>query len=257
MAGTVLSAGPGVDSALIGRRVITRTDRYGGYAERAVADASRLVAVPDGMDLREAAALIHDGLTGMALFEAAGIQPGEWVLITAAAGGMGVLLVQLAHAAGGRVIGTARGKRKLDLVDELRAEVVLDHTEPGWAQRAREATGGKGPDVVLDGAGGEVGLAASEVAAPGCRFSAHGAAAGGFAQVDPDEAARRGITLRGIGDIHAALADERRLTGRALAEAAAGRLRPVIGRTFPLERAADAHAAIEAREVLGKTLLLV
>jgi NADPH:quinone reductase len=258
VAGTVRDVGSGVDPGWIGRQVITRTADNGGYAERAVAQADALVPVPEQLSLPDAAALIHDGLTAMILFTAARLQPGERVLITAAAGGMGVLLVQLAHAAGATVVAAARGKQKLDLVKELGADVVVDYSEPGWPQQVRATTGDQGLDVVLDGAGGQVGLDAFELTRPGGRFSAHGAPSGGFARIDPAEAERRGITLRGIRDIHAALAtDEKRMLERAVAEAAAGRLRPVIGRTYPLDQAADAHTAIEARAVTGKTLLMV
>jgi NADPH:quinone reductase len=256
VAGKVISVGAGVDRSWLGKRVITRTDA--GYAERAVAGADGLVEVPDGVAMSEAAALVHDGLTGMVLFEAAAIKPGEWVLVTAAAGGMGTLLVQLAHAAGARVIAAARGARKLDLARNLGADEVVDYSEPRWAERVRELTGGV--DVVLDGAGGEVGRAAFEITKPGGRFSAHGAPSGGFAAITPEQAGRRGVTLSGIGDIHAALAEQKnqkRLTEAAVEALAAKRIAPVIGQTFPLEQAAHAHAAIESREVVGKTLLLV
>ncbi|MGH8827013.1 MAG: zinc-binding dehydrogenase, partial [Jiangellaceae bacterium] len=126
-----------------------------------------------------------------------------------------------------------------------------------WAARVRDATGGAGPDVVLDGAGGRIGRAAFEITASGGRFSAHGAPGGAFTEIDPSEAERRGITVRGIQHVQLTPADRRRQTERALAEAAAGRIGPVIGQTFPLERAAEAHAAIEDRAVVGKTLLLI
>ena len=178
------------------------------------------------------------------------------MLVLAVGGGLGILLVQLAHAAGARVIGAARGKRKLDLARELGAAAVVDYSEPDWAERVREATGGVGPDVVFDGAGGQIGRAAFEITARGGRFSAHGAPSGRFAEIDPQEAERRGVTVRGIQHVQFSPADGKRLSGQVLSEAAAGRIRPVIGQTFPLERAADAHAAIEARGVIGKTLLL-
>lgn len=258
VAGQVLATGEGVDTAWIGRRVVTRTGGaggHGGYAERAVVPVEGLLPVPDELGPPEAAALLHDGVTGMGLIEAAEIMPREWVLITAAGGGMGLLLVQLASAAGGRVIGAARGKRKLDLIEEVGAEVTVDYSEPGWAERVREATG-SGSRVVLDGAGGAIGREAFGVTAAGGRFSAHGAAGGGFAEIDRGEAERRGVTLRGIRDVQFEPAEARRLLGRVLREAATGGVWPVIGQTFPLERAADAHAVIEAREVTGKTLLL-
>jgi NADPH:quinone reductase len=134
--------------------------------------------------------------------------------------------------------------------------VIVDYSEPDWPRRVREATGGTGPDVVFDGAGGELGRAAFEITARGGRFSAHGGPSGGFTEIDRYEAERRRVTVRGIEQVQYSPTELRRMTERALSEAAAGRIKPVIGRTFPLEQAADAHAAIEAREVVGKTLLL-
>jgi len=279
VAGRVLAVGPDVDPGWSGRRVIAHTGEpggYGAYAERAAVRAERLIRVPDGLDLRTAGALVHDGLTAAGLVEAAGLaraagltadqEPGaaraadldevRSVLVTAAAGGMGNLLVQLAHAAGARVVAAARGKRKLDLALKLGADTALDYTERRWPELVREATGGRGADVVFDGVGGEVGLAAFEATADGGVFSAHGAAAGGFAPIEPASAERRGIRLRGITDVQYSTAERIRLAGRALAAAAAGRIRPVIGQTFPLEKAAEAHAAVESRTVIGKTLLL-
>ncbi|RAY16689.1 NADPH:quinone reductase [Actinomadura craniellae] len=260
VAGTVVSAGAGVEAGWVGRRVAARVGvkdgAGGGYAERVAVPAGRLAEVPEGLGLAEAAALLHDGPTALALLEQNGIRPGERVLILAAGGGMGVLLVQLARAAGARVVAAARGGAKLELARKLGADVAVDYTGPGWAGRVVEATGGAGPDLVLDGAGGRIGREAFEITAPGGRFSAHGAPGGGFTEIDPAEAGRRGITVRGIQHVQLVPAERDRLIGRALAEAAAGRLTPVIGRTFPLERAADAHAAIESRAVVGKTLLL-
>lgn len=127
--------------------------------------------------------------------------------------------------------------------------------EPGWTDRVRAVTDGRGADVVLDGVGGGVGPGAFTATADGGRFSAHGAPAGDFAAVDPADATRRGITLRGIADVQLDPALATELLGRVIAAAARGRVHPVIGQTFPLARAADAHAAIEARTVVGKTLL--
>jgi NADPH2:quinone reductase len=258
VAGRVRSVGEGVDPGWVGRPVVTSTAERGGYAEQVAVPSEGLIPVPDGVDLREAAALLHDGNTAFGLLEGTGIEAGEWVLVTAAGGGLGILLVQLARVAGARAIGAARGKRKLDLILELGADAAVDYSQPDWTERVREATGGAGPDVVFDGAGGQIGLAAFEATARGGRFSAHGAASGGFAAIDPQEAERRGVTVRGIEQVRGAAPEiARRRLERALAEAAAGRIRPVIGQTFPLERAADAHAAIESRDVLGKTLLVI
>jgi len=251
VAGTVASVGDGVDRSWIGHRVVAILGQRGGYAERALAPVDTLVPIPDGVGFRDAAALVHDATTGMGLYEALAPRPGETVLVLGATGGMGVLLVQLARAAGARVLAGARGDRKLRLVEQLGAEAV-DVSDPDWTT---SVVGGV--DVVLDGVGGKLGLAAFELTRDGGRFSAHGAPTGGFAPVDPVEAGRRGIVLRGIADLRYSPAERVRLTALGLAAAAEGRIRPVIGQTFPLERAADAHAAIEARTVIGKTLLLV
>ncbi len=247
VAGHPRSVGEGVDPDWIGRRVVTHTGArggHGGYTEQAVVSAAELVPVPDRLELREAAAVMHDGVTALGLTERAELRPREWVLVLPAGGGLGILLVQLAQAAGARVIGAARGRRKLDLIREQGADPV-DYTEPGWTKRVLDATGGTGPDVVFDGAGGEVGRAAFDITARGGRFSAHGGPSGGFTEVDPYEAERRRITVRGIDQVQYGPDDLKRITERALAEAAAGRIEPVIGRTFPLEQAADAHAAMK------------
>jgi NADPH2:quinone reductase len=257
VAGHVISVGGGVKPSWMGRRIVADTPD-GGYAERAVVAAESLIRVPDRLGLLEAAAVLHDGRTAMRLAEIVDIRSGEKVLVLAAAGGLGSLLVQLAHNAGADVIGAARGKQKLDLAAELGADLVVDYSDPRRLQEVvREATGGAGADVVLDGAGGESGLASFAVTAPGGRFSAYGSPGGEFASVDRVEAERRGIALSRIEDVQLGPADARRLTERALSEAAAGQITPVIGQTFPLEQAADAHAAIESRDVVGKTLLVI
>lgn len=257
VAGEVISVGEDVDPGWVGRRVVADTGEGGGYAEQAVTLADGLIAVPDGLGLPEAAALLHDGRTALGLFEGAQVQPREWVLVTAAGGGLGILLVQLAHAAGTRVIGAARGERKLDLAQELGAEIVVDYSGADWSQQVRKATGGAGANVVFDGVGGRIGRAAFEVTAPGGRFSAHGAPSGGFADIDREEAQQRGIILSGIEQVQFFRAEAKRLTELAFSEAVAGCITPVIGQTFPLEKATEAHRVIEAREVVGKTLLVV
>ncbi|MGW0896560.1 zinc-binding dehydrogenase [Streptomyces goshikiensis] len=249
-AGTVVAVGEGVDPGWLGRRAVAGPGTKGTYAELVRVPLELLVAVPDGLGPREAAALAHDGVTGTGIAEAAGIKPGERVLILGAAGGMGTLLVQLAVAAGAVVVGAARGERKLALVRELGAEPV-DYTEPGWTERV-----GGPVDVLLDGVGGELGLAAFGLVRDGGRVSAHGAPSGGFTELDLAEAERRDIAVRGIADVQFPPEEIVRLAGAAFAEAAAGRLRPVIARTFALADAAAAHRAIEAREVPGKALLI-
>ncbi|WP_040776039.1 zinc-binding dehydrogenase [Nocardia pneumoniae] len=262
--GVVASVGPDVDPAWVGKRVSTPTAAsgiggglpIGGYAEKALAKAETLTAIPEGLTTAQAVALAHDGRTALAVFDRAAVQPGEWVLITAAGGGLGILLIQLARAAGANVVAAARGAAKLELAGRLGATAVVDYSAPDWAAKARAATGGAGFDVVLDGAGGALGEAAVTAAAQGGRFLGYGAAAGEFASLD-GEAAARGVTVYGLFDITGADTDWQALAERAQAEAAAGRLEVVIGQTFPLEEADRAHAAIESRTAVGRTLLTV
>jgi NADPH:quinone reductase len=133
---------------------------------------------------------------------------------------------------------------------ELGADETVDYTEPSWTEKVRD-----GVDVVFDGVGGAVGRAAFELIRPGGRFCAFGLASGAFTDIPDADAARRNVNV--VRGTRLDPEELRQLSRAALAEAEAGRLRPVIGQTFPLERAADAHEAIEARATVGKTLLLV
>jgi NADPH:quinone reductase len=255
--GHVVRVGDGVDPSWVGRAVATETGGTGGYAEQVAVPIDGLVPVPDDVALPEAAALLHDAVTALALFERTRITADDRVLVVGASGGLGIVSVQLAKARGARVVAVARDERKLARIRQLGPDAVVDSEAPGWVSEARAALGGGGADVVLDNIGGAVGEAAVTLVAPGGRFSAHGTPSGRFAAVDPEEAQRRGITLFGIADVQLSDEDYRRLVAQALAEAASGRITPVIGQTYPLAKAADAHAGIEARTVFGKSLLLV
>ncbi|GAA1224201.1 zinc-binding dehydrogenase [Kitasatospora nipponensis] len=248
--GVVTALGEGVDRRWLGRRVVSTTGGAGGYAERVAVPAAGLFEVPDGLALDAAVALLADGRTAVLHLRAAGVRPGDRVLVEAAAGGVGSLLVQLAKAAGARVVAVAGGARKLELARELGADVAVDYREADWADRVRAAVGAV--DVVFDGVGGEIGRTAFELLAPGGRLVSYGLASGAWTGVSPEQAAERGVRLV-TGD--RTPEHLRACTDHALAQALAGRLRPVIGARFPLERAADAHALMEARGTVGKTLL--
>ena len=243
--GLVLAVGDGVDRALVGRRVVTTTGGAGGYAERVVVDASLPLEVPAALDLRDAVALLADGRTALSLIEAAGVQPGERVLVEAAAGGVGSLLVHLARNAGAHVVAAAGGERKLALARGLGADVAVDYSRARWTDEAGSV------DIVFDGVGGEIGAAAYGLLRPGGRFIAYGMASGAFTVLSGD--VRPQVTV--VRGVPLTPARSRELSAGALAQAAAGRLRPTVGQTFALPRAADAHAAIESRATVGKTLL--
>ena len=253
VAGTVLEVGDAGDVGWVGRRVALRTGQ-GGYAERVVAPVSALVEVPDGVEVTVAAALMHDGPTALGILDNARITSEDRVLITAAAGGMGLLLLQFAVAQGARVVGAARGEKKLGLVAGFGA-LPVDYSEPGWTGEVTAALEGA-PTVVLDGAGTGIGLAAFEILAEGGRFSAHGSPSGGFTEIPAREAARRAVTVRGIEQVQFTPEQVKPLVKRALTAVAAGVVHPFIGQMFPLEQAARAHEALESRTALGKTLLL-
>lgn len=256
VAGRVRSIGARVDQVWLGRRVVAGTGETGGFAEQAVAEVTELFSVPDALGLPEAVALHSDGSTAQGLVENARLRPGEWVLVEAAAGGLGSLLVQLALAAGARVVGAARGGRKLDLIRGLGADAV-DYFEPGWTKRLLETTGGAGPNVAFDGVGGQIGRAAFDVTARGGRFSVHGASSGDATIIDPAEARSKGVEVIGIEQLFDFGPNMVRWAEQMISKAAAGIVQPVIGQTFPLEQAAAAHAAIENRTAVGKTLLLI
>jgi NADPH:quinone reductase len=261
VAGIVSFIGEGVDPAWLDRTVVAGTGRTGeyaggGYAERAAVPVDVAFVVPDGLEPRDAIAALHDGMTALSRLEKADIEPKDRVLVTAAGGSLGAWLVPLARAAGATVIAAARGQRKLELARQRGADLTVDYSEPGWTEWVREADGGGGVDVVFDGAGGQIGRAAFDMTAQGGRFFSYGSASGTFPDIDPREAEQRDVTVIGI-DERITADDRRRITERALAEVAAGRITPVIGQALPLERAAEAHAAIESRSVAGKTLLEV
>lgn len=230
--------GTGVAGYAGGRRVAARVGG-GGYAEKVV--ASEVAAVPDGLSLPAAAALLQVGPAALSLVDAAELKPGTRVLVTGAGGALGLALVQLAAAAGAEVTGAARGAGKRSAARAAGAARVVDYAE---------VTGEF--DVVFDGVGGQVGAELFERVAPGGTFFAYGVTGGYPAQVDP--AGRRVV---GMEQVQFAPEEFVRLAERAFAEAVAGGLRPHVGLAVPFDQVARAHAALDARELTGKALLLV
>jgi NADPH2:quinone reductase len=245
-AGVVTATGPGVDPAWIGRRVLADVDR-GAYAEVVTAPVDGLVPIPDGVPDADAAALLHDGRTALAVLGATPVGAGATALVLPAAGGLGSLLVQLLRTRGVTVVGAAHGPAKRAVVRDLGADHVVDPGEEGWTRDVPPV------DVVFDGVGGAAGTAALGLLRRGGRFSGYGMAAG--APTDP-ASAPEGVEAVGMAQLGTFLAGARERAVAVLAEAAAGRLRAVIGRVDPLGRAADAHAALEDRRVAGKALLV-
>jgi NADPH:quinone reductase len=212
--------------------------------------------VSDGVDLLDATAILHDGTTALRVLQKTAPEKGEWVLVLGAAGGMGIVLVQLLASRGAKVIGAARGRTKQDVVSEAGAYAAIDYGEPGWSEAVLEATGGQHPTLVLDGVGGQLGAEGFALLADGGRVSAHGTPSGSFAPIDPDESRQRGISVTRITDLQYGQGDRARLLATVLAEVEAGRVTPLVGQVLPLADASKAHQAMEARETLAKTLLV-
>jgi NADPH2:quinone reductase len=237
VAGRVDAVGEGVDDGWVGRRVVAHLGPASrGYAELAVREVEHLHELPDGLPDEVAVAMIGTGRTAMAILDVARIEPGDVVLVTAAAGGLGALLTQAARQAGARVIGAA-GPGK-----PVTADVVVDYTVPGWSEGLDEVT------VVLDGVGGAAGRAAFERLARGGRHIVYGWSAGEMTPITTGDIVARSLTVSSAlvrpGDLRA-------LEERSLASG----LTPLVT-TFPLAEAAAAHAALEERQTVGKVVLV-
>lgn len=231
----------------------------GGYAEYATAPASLTFPIPDGVDDGTALALLLQGLTAWHLFRtSARMSAGESVVVHSAAGGVGSLAVQLARPLGaGRVIATASSQDKRDLALELGAEVAVDGSPEGLAERLIEANGGAPVDIVLEMAGGEVFERSLAALAPFGRIVAYGIASEQQNEVRTGALMRRSQAVVGFWLNHCLGRPE--MVDAALADlfdrVRRGELRVVVGATYPLDQAAQAQTDLAARRTTGKVLL--
>jgi NADPH:quinone reductase len=257
VAGVVDAIGVGADESWAGRRVVAHLGlESGGYAESAVAPAEALHEIPAGLKAEVAVAMIGTGRTAVAILETAALRPDDVLLATAAAGGLGSLFVQAARNAGAAVVGLAGGPEKKERVRELGATAAVDYLASDWPERVRAALGGREVSVVLDGVGGDVGRHALELLGPGGRMVVFGWSSGAPTALTTMDVFERYLTVTtGFGPDIGNPERKRELEDTALAEAAAGRLVPLLSR-FQLSDAAAAHAAIESRATVGKTVLL-
>ncbi|MEU6389207.1 zinc-binding dehydrogenase [Streptomyces sp. NPDC046939] len=259
-AGVVDAVGAGVDEGWLGVRVVAYLghERSGGYATHAVASADALHRVPAGVDDATAVTMIGTGRTVVGVLEQVALSAEDVVVVTAAAGGMGTLLVQAARHAGARVIGLAGGRPKTQAVLEEGADGAVDYTLAGWERRLIEVLGGGRATVVFDGVGGSLGRGAAESLGPGGRHVYFGWASdeGHFTTFTEAELDTYGITSRMVvgPSLFALPGGVRRLEETALARAAEGMFRPLV-QFFPLSRAAEAHLALESRATMGKVVL--
>ncbi len=241
-----------------GERVVALVGS-GGYAEYATAPSELVFPIPDELDDGTALAIIVQGLTAWHLYRTSGkVSDGESVVVHAAAGGVGSLAVQLGHPLGaGRVIATASSEEKRSLALELGADAAIDPAPEDLTDRLIEANGGRGVDVVFDMAGGEVFEASSRALAPFGRIVVCGIASQQPNEVSTGSLLRHSRAVVGFYLFHClerpamftdALSD-------LFARAARGELRAIVGHTYPLEQAAQAHIDLRERRTTGKLLL--
>ncbi len=259
-AGVVEAVGEGVHGFSVGDRVGTFGPLRGAYATARNVPAAQLIHLPDEVDDRTAAALLLKGCTTECLVErCAEVQPGQTVLVWAAAGGVGQLLTGWLKAIGARVIGTVGTAEKADHARAAGADHVIRYRDEDVAAKVRELTDGEGVPVVFDGVGMASWQASLDSAARRGLIVSYGNAGGPVTGVALGTLSAKGslfVTRPTLFDYYADPAERRHGVDRVFAMLRKGAIKPQIGQTFPLERAADAHGALEAGETRGSTVLL-
>lgn len=258
IAGVVREVGAGVEGFAPGDRVLAAVP-MGGYAERIAIPASFAHRMPDGMDFDEGAALPIVYPTSYAgLVYRAGLQPGETLLVHAAAGGVGLAAVQIGKALGARVIATAGGPEKLHVALEAGADIAIDYLEEDFVERVKEFTGGRGADVIYDSVGGDVFDRSLKCIAWCGRLLVIGFASGKIPSVAANRILLKNVAVVGLHWGAYAKHEPARVpeTFAALFRLhAEGKIRPVIYRAWPLEEAPAALAALGSRKTHGKVVL--
>ncbi|WP_405577903.1 zinc-binding alcohol dehydrogenase family protein [Streptomyces sp. NBC_01190] len=257
--GFVDALGPDVTGVELGARVASIIFKD-SYADYVLARARDLVAVPDGMDAAQATMLSSPGQVGLEVVKAARIQPGDTVLVHAAAGAIGHLVVQIAKEFGaGTVVAAANSPAKLKFAMELGADAAVDYSRGDWADRVRELTGGRGIDVVLDSVGADVTTRSIALLRPYGRLVFYGSASGGrqLPTVSMEEIAGvryvTHFTMAALDGNLAAIEESARTFSELVRS---GRVRPVVHTRLPLTDAVAAHQLMEERKQLGRVVLV-
>jgi NADPH:quinone reductase len=240
-----------------GNRVVALVGN-GGYAEKVLVPETSLIPIPDEVDDEQAAGALLQGLTAMALVKrSARIEAGETILIEAAAGGTGSLAVQIAKAAGAKVIGMASSAEKRALVEELGADATVDSRAEDLRGAILDANGGQKVDAVLHMAGGDAFDAELAVLAPLGRLVVFGNASRENRKIDSGVLLQGSKAVIGFWLIHVLARRDLAvpLIGELLGALAGGALRVTVGGVYPLSEAAAAHKALESRQSSGKLLL--
>lgn len=259
VAGTVDAIGEGVSEWAIGDRVGCVT-AIGGYAEYALAAADKLVRVPDTVDLETAAAVLLQGMTAHYLtLSTFPLKAGDTCLVHAAAGGVGLLLIQIAKRLGARVIGTVSTEEKAALARAAGADEVVIYTRESFVERVRAFTNGRGVDVVYDSVGASTAEGSLDSLRPRGMFVTFGNASGPVPPISPLTLSSKGSLFMTRPTLFHYIATPEELRWRAsdlFAWIGAGELQVRIDRRYPLAEAAEAQIALASRATSGKLLLI-
>jgi NADPH:quinone reductase len=259
-AGVVEAVGEGVTHLTPGQRAATFGGAPGAYSSARVVKASDVFPLPDGVDSRTAAASFLKGTTAEMLAErCAPVAAGDWALVPAAAGGVGLLLVQWLKARGVRVIGTVGAADKVAQAIQAGAELVFLSGDPDLVKQVREATGGEGVRVSYDGVGAATWQTSLDSVGMRGTIASFGNASGPVTGVALRDLATRGslyVTRPGAYDYYRDPVEAAAGAAKLWEMIAAGKLSISIGQTYPLLEAAQAHRDLEARKTTGSTLLL-
>lgn len=258
-AGTVRTVGAGVSTVAVGDRVAW-TGVPGAYAEMAVVPAARLVQLPATLSFRDGAAAMLQGMTAHYLAGSTyPLKPGDACLVHAAAGGVGLLLCQVAKRRGATVIATVSTEAKAALARAAGADHVILYSQEDFVAGVRNATGGAGVHVVYDGVGATTFAKGLDCLRPRGMMVLFGAASGPVPPFDLGELNTKGSLYVTRPSLFHYIMEERELRARAadvLGWIAAGELRLRVEEEYPLARAVDAHRALEGRRTTGKVLLV-
>jgi NADPH2:quinone reductase len=258
VAGVVDAVAPGVAGLSVGDRVQAIASA-GGYGEYSLAPSDKTFRIPSEMSFEEAAAMIVIYQTSFfALKNRTSLRAGEWLLVHAAAGGVGLSATQIGKAAGARVIATAGSREKLDFCLSQGAEHALNYREDGWAEQVKKITGGRGADYIYDPVGGDIFDLSTRCIASEGRLLVIGFAGGRI----PSIAANR-ILLKNISVIGCYWGGYLEHNPRFMSEAQAelfkmydaGQIKPIVSRAYALAEAPSALRALAGRETHGKVVL--
>ncbi|KDE99611.1 NADPH:quinone oxidoreductase [Mycolicibacterium aromaticivorans JS19b1 = JCM 16368] len=257
LAGEVLTVGDGVDFRPGDR--VSATTFVGGFAEQALVDARGLTRVPDGVDYADAAAFgVTNRTAYYTLRTVAPAQPGDWVVVLGAGGGVGLAAVDIAVLMGAKVVAAASGAEKLEVCRRRGATEVIDYDREDLKSRLKEITGEAGTRVVLDPVGGHYSEPALRSLGRGGKFVTLGYAAGEIPRIPLNLVMLKGITVQGM-EIRTFATDYPDDIARNDAELAQlfaeGKLRPYLGARFPLEQAATALRYVADRKAIGKVVI--